>query len=90
LKAATHTLSLFVLLIYYAESTVHWFVVREKYCWMAADSADKFKRIGRLSISVRSSLLTHSRSHRLQRHNLKIRNLVATAVGERGHGGKKT
>jgi hypothetical protein len=23
-----------------AESTVRWFVVREKYCWMAADSAE--------------------------------------------------
>jgi hypothetical protein len=26
------------------ESTVRWFVMREKHCWMAADSADKFKR----------------------------------------------
>jgi hypothetical protein len=26
------------------ESTVRWFVVREKHCWMAADSADKSKR----------------------------------------------
>jgi hypothetical protein len=23
-----------------AESTVRWFVVREKHCWMAADSAE--------------------------------------------------
>jgi hypothetical protein len=23
-----------------AESTVRWFVVRKKHCWMAADSAD--------------------------------------------------
>jgi hypothetical protein len=29
-----------------AESTVRWFVVREKYYWMAADSADKLKRTG--------------------------------------------
>jgi hypothetical protein len=26
------------------ESTVRCFVVREKYCWMADDSADKLKR----------------------------------------------
>jgi hypothetical protein len=38
---------LFVSLVYWAESTVRWFVVREKYCWMAADSADKSKRTGR-------------------------------------------
>jgi hypothetical protein len=43
-----NTLSLFVSLVYYAESTVRWFVVREKHCWMAADSADKSKRTGRL------------------------------------------
>jgi hypothetical protein len=30
-----------------AESTVRWFVVREKHCWMAADSADKLKRTSR-------------------------------------------
>jgi hypothetical protein len=40
--------SLFVSLVYCAESTVRWFVVREKHCWMAADSADKSKRTGRL------------------------------------------
>jgi hypothetical protein len=40
--------SLFVSLVYYAESTVRWFVVREKHCWMAADSADKSKRTGLL------------------------------------------
>jgi hypothetical protein len=40
------TISLFVSLVYYAESTVCWFVVREKHCWMAADSADKSKRTG--------------------------------------------
>jgi hypothetical protein len=39
--------SLFVSLVYCAESTVRWFVVREKHCWMAADSADKSKRTGR-------------------------------------------
>jgi hypothetical protein len=33
--------TLFVSLVYCVESTVRWFVVREKYCWMAADSADK-------------------------------------------------
>jgi hypothetical protein len=40
--------SMFVSLVYCAESTVRWFVVREKHCWMAADSADKSKRTGRL------------------------------------------
>jgi hypothetical protein len=44
LKNFTNTL--FVSLVYYAESTVRWFVVREKHCWMAADSADKSKRTG--------------------------------------------
>jgi hypothetical protein len=39
--------SLFVSLVYCAESTVRWFVVREKHCWMTADSADKSKRTGR-------------------------------------------
>jgi hypothetical protein len=29
-----------------AESTVRWFIVREKHCWMAADSAHKSKRTG--------------------------------------------
>jgi hypothetical protein len=38
--------TLFVSLVYCAESTVRWFVVREKHCWMAADSADKSKRTG--------------------------------------------
>jgi hypothetical protein len=41
------TNSLFVSLVYCAENTVRWFVVREKHCWMAADSADKSKRTGR-------------------------------------------
>jgi hypothetical protein len=40
-------ISLFVSLVYWAESTVRWFVVREKHCWMTADSADKSKRTGR-------------------------------------------
>jgi hypothetical protein len=39
---------LFVSLVYCAESTVRWFVVREKHCWMTADSADKSKRTGLL------------------------------------------
>jgi hypothetical protein len=39
--------SLFVSLVYCAESTVCWFVVRKKHCWMAADCADKSKRTGR-------------------------------------------
>jgi hypothetical protein len=29
-------ITLFVLLVYCAESTVRWFIVKEKYCWMAA------------------------------------------------------
>jgi hypothetical protein len=29
-----------------AESTVRWFVMREKHCWMATDSADPAKRTG--------------------------------------------
>jgi hypothetical protein len=40
-------ISLFVSLVYCAESTVRWFVVREKHCWIAADCADKSKRTGR-------------------------------------------
>jgi hypothetical protein len=36
--------SLFVSLVYCVKSTVRWFVVREKHCWMTADCADKFKR----------------------------------------------
>jgi hypothetical protein len=50
--------SLFVSLVYCAESTVRWFVVREKHCWMAADSADKSKRTGRLSVITRLKLPT--------------------------------
>jgi hypothetical protein len=41
-----YLVTLFVSLVYCAESTVRWFVVREKHCWMAADSADKSKRTG--------------------------------------------
>jgi hypothetical protein len=29
-----------------AESTVHWFIVREKHCWMTADLAEAAKRTG--------------------------------------------
>jgi hypothetical protein len=50
--------SLFVSLVYCAESTVRWFVVREKHCWMAADSADKSKRTGR-KISDNHILIGH-------------------------------
>jgi hypothetical protein len=32
---------MFVLLVYYAKSTVRWFVMREKYYWMAAESSIK-------------------------------------------------
>jgi hypothetical protein len=31
--------SLFVSLVYCAESTVRWFIVREKHCWMTADKS---------------------------------------------------
>jgi hypothetical protein len=41
------TSTLFVSLVYCAESIVRWFVVREKHCWMTVDSADKSKRTGR-------------------------------------------
>jgi hypothetical protein len=51
------TFSLFVSLVYCAESTVRWFVVREKHCWMTADSADKSKRTGRLYIPFFGDLL---------------------------------
>jgi hypothetical protein len=50
-------ISLFVSLVYCAESTVRWFVVREKHCWMAADSADKSKRTGQMSdVALRQTL----------------------------------
>jgi hypothetical protein len=45
-QAKLKTRTLFVSLVYYAESTVRWFIVREKHYWMAADSADKSKRTG--------------------------------------------
>jgi hypothetical protein len=54
-----HINSLFVSLVDYAESTVRWFVVREKHCWMAADSADKSKRTGRKILSHRVSINMH-------------------------------
>jgi hypothetical protein len=44
--------SLFVSLVYCAESTVRWFVVREKQCWMAADSADKSNEQGGKHVPV--------------------------------------
>jgi hypothetical protein len=43
-RLQVETSGLFVSLVYCAESTVRWFVVREKHCWMTADSADKSKR----------------------------------------------
>jgi hypothetical protein len=46
-ELVVQTRNLFVSLVYCVESTVCWFVVREKHCWMAADSADKSKRTGR-------------------------------------------
>jgi hypothetical protein len=46
--------ALFVSLVYCAESTVRWFIVREKYYWIAADSADKSKRTGRTPIITRT------------------------------------
>jgi disease resistance protein RPM1 len=39
-----------------AESTIRWFVVREKHCWMAADSADPAKRTGCDNFSFRIHL----------------------------------
>jgi hypothetical protein len=57
--------SLFVSLVYCAESTVCWFVVREKHCWMAADCADKSKRTGRQFVA-NSTLRNGSVSKLLQ------------------------
>jgi hypothetical protein len=59
LLLALESFSLFVSLVYCAESTVRWFVVREKHCWMVADSADKSKRTGRLSLSRIIVLVLH-------------------------------
>jgi hypothetical protein len=58
--APPYVRSLFVSLLDCAESTVCWFVVREKHYWMAADSADKSKRTGRVlfSASFASTLLS--------------------------------
>jgi len=49
-RASQSVLSLLVSLVYYAESIVRWFVLREKHCWMAADSVNKSKRTGRLCL----------------------------------------
>jgi hypothetical protein len=46
-------ISLFVSLVYCAKNTVRWFVVGEKQCWMAADSADKSKRTGRMCLTLK-------------------------------------
>jgi hypothetical protein len=54
LAVDTRHLSLFVSLVYCAESTVRWFIVRKKHCWMAADYADKSKRTVRLPVVYRS------------------------------------
>jgi hypothetical protein len=43
---AVKSSSLFVSLVYCAENTVRWFIMREKHYWMAANSADKSKRTG--------------------------------------------
>jgi hypothetical protein len=45
---------MFVSLVYCAESTVRWFVVREKHYWMTADSADKSKLTGPCLVSLNS------------------------------------
>jgi hypothetical protein len=50
-STSTSSISLFVSLVYCAESTVRWIVVRKKYCWMAADSANKSKRTERIDDS---------------------------------------
>jgi hypothetical protein len=53
---------MFVSLVYCAESTVRWFVVREKHCWMAADSADNSKEQGGASITCQIAKLSRSSS----------------------------
>jgi hypothetical protein len=61
--------SLFVSLVYCAESTVRWFVVREKHCWMAADSADKSKRTGRKPFRVSfgtARMVLHHQAEKLE------------------------
>jgi hypothetical protein len=45
-KAVPKVNTMFVSLVYYAESTVRRFIMKEKHCWMIADSADKSKRTG--------------------------------------------
>jgi hypothetical protein len=54
-EVPTPTIILFVSLVYCAENTVRRFVVREKHCWMAADSADKSKRTGRIRVGTRKN-----------------------------------
>jgi hypothetical protein len=41
------------------ESTVRWFIVREKHCWIAADSADKSKRTGCIILALLLFFLIH-------------------------------
>jgi hypothetical protein len=65
------TISMFVSLVYCAESTVRWFVVREKHCCMAADSADKSKRTGCLLRCVECRSRGDERSKVYEDINLK-------------------
>jgi hypothetical protein len=68
IKGISPANNLFVSLVYCAESTVRWFVVREKHCWMAADSADKFKRTGCKAVFTSfkiPKILQDSPSHRI-------------------------
>jgi hypothetical protein len=60
----TAAFSLFGSLVYCAESTVRWFVVREKHCWMAADSADKSKRTGQHRLARVQHRLAHGGGHK--------------------------
>jgi hypothetical protein len=59
------THGLFVSLVYCTKGTVRWFVVREKHCWMTADSADKSKRTGCQSLFryTPNFKFLHSSSH---------------------------
>jgi hypothetical protein len=69
--------NLFVSLVYCAESTVRWFVVREKHCWMAADSADKSKRRGRyLAAATEVERRSTSRPH------YSMQAVIASLVGQ--------
>jgi hypothetical protein len=69
---------LFVSLVYCGESTVRWFVVREKHCWMAADSADKSKRTWRWCIGQQVSPVE-------ERERAKKKIEPATLVGHLAH-----